>query len=300
MKLESLQYFVMIAQTGSIAKAAARLSVNRSTMSMALSTLEDQLGTALFIRTGNSMQLAPAGEKIIDDSIRLINLAESIKHRCLHDDEQLPHRLVIGRDDALPEAFWREIIRSIRKRYPGISLEMHYASANALQQMVEEGFMDLACCLDQSLYANTQLPLQVLGWVALHMVIAKDHPLTQMRYVSNEDLASVPQIAYLDLSQSDIQTNVSERYDIALSSFELIRDAIRDKLGWGYVPEPLLKGFQPQEVARIAHGYNVSWHGYVAISQQVVENEQPIIRDIRRLISDQMVALPGIDMSLSA
>lgn len=65
MKLESLQYFVMIAQTGSIAKAAARLSVNRSTMSMALSTLEDQLGTALFIRTGNSMQLAPRVKKLL-------------------------------------------------------------------------------------------------------------------------------------------------------------------------------------------------------------------------------------------
>ncbi|WP_170470218.1 LysR family transcriptional regulator [Ruegeria arenilitoris] len=63
--LATLEIFAAIARHGSLRAAAEALGIKPSTVSHQLKTLEDQLGTALFIRTTRSISLTEAGRALI-------------------------------------------------------------------------------------------------------------------------------------------------------------------------------------------------------------------------------------------
>ena len=61
MELRHLRYFVAIAETGTMARAAERVHVTQSTLSHQLAQLERDLGTVLFERVGRNLRLSDAG-----------------------------------------------------------------------------------------------------------------------------------------------------------------------------------------------------------------------------------------------
>lgn len=272
MRIEHIDYFVATARLGSIAKAAAAIGRQRSTVSMAIAALEDELGVKLFERTGNSLVLSAIGESILEDCHRLLSLNLGIKHRCLIGDQTQHQELRIGRDDALSEAFWRHIILQLRQRYPHLSLSMRFASSDELPDLVRQQHLDIAYGVSENLYDPAEgLHRRVLGRIVMRMMIAHDHPLSRLQYVTDADLRTLAQITYMDSSNQErfhMEHVGSER--IALSSFELIRDAIRDGLGWGYVPDPLLHLEQrdAQELTPLHHGLMITGYPYLVYSRE--------------------------------
>ncbi|MBS0244325.1 MAG: LysR family transcriptional regulator, partial [Proteobacteria bacterium] len=61
-----LRYFWVIATEGSMSRAARRLNVSPSSLSVQIKALEDQLGQRLFNRLGKSLQLTEAGRIALD------------------------------------------------------------------------------------------------------------------------------------------------------------------------------------------------------------------------------------------
>ena len=61
MDLKSLRYFVAVAETRSVGKAALRLNMAQPPLSVQIRNLETRLGTALFRRDSDGMQLTEAG-----------------------------------------------------------------------------------------------------------------------------------------------------------------------------------------------------------------------------------------------
>ncbi|KZL20892.1 LysR family transcriptional regulator [Pseudovibrio sp. Ad37] len=62
--LAMLEVFNAIAQNGSLKGAAVALGIKPSTVSHQLKSLEEQLGTALFVRTTRSVTLTDAGRAL--------------------------------------------------------------------------------------------------------------------------------------------------------------------------------------------------------------------------------------------
>jgi LysR family transcriptional activator of nhaA len=71
-----LRYFWAIANEGSLTRAARRLNVSPSSLSIQLKTLEEQLGQALFERHGRSLQLTEAGRIALGYSDALFKLGD--------------------------------------------------------------------------------------------------------------------------------------------------------------------------------------------------------------------------------
>jgi len=65
MDWNDLRYFLTIARSGSLAKAARELSVEHTTVSRRLGALESDLGTRLFSRGPAGLTLTPAGKSIL-------------------------------------------------------------------------------------------------------------------------------------------------------------------------------------------------------------------------------------------
>jgi DNA-binding transcriptional LysR family regulator len=68
MELRHLRYFVSVAELGSISRAAEKLFIAQPALSAQIRQLEEEVGTALFVRLPRGVRLTPAGESFFGDA----------------------------------------------------------------------------------------------------------------------------------------------------------------------------------------------------------------------------------------
>ncbi len=71
-KLEAMQTFVKVAETSSFAEAARQLNMSPPAVTRAVSSLEEQIGTRLFVRTTRVVKLTEAGTRFFDDCRKIL------------------------------------------------------------------------------------------------------------------------------------------------------------------------------------------------------------------------------------
>ena len=81
MELEQLRLFIAAAEHRGFSPAARALYTSHSTISRAVSALERELGTELFVREHKLLTLTPAGELLLEDARNMLELAEKIPEK---------------------------------------------------------------------------------------------------------------------------------------------------------------------------------------------------------------------------
>jgi len=140
--LSTLEVFNAIAQEGSLRAAAQTLGVKPSTVSHQLKSLEDQLGTALFIRTTRSVSLTEAGRALVRNSgPAFAQLADG-----LESARTAGHAARGTLKLAIPEFAYHLLLCkslvSFQDRYPEIEVELSLTDAltDILDERLHAGF----------------------------------------------------------------------------------------------------------------------------------------------------------------
>lgn len=76
MQLSQLAMFAAVAKAKSYSAAARELYTSHSTLSRAVTALEQELGVQLLRRDNHVESLTPAGEVLLEESEKLLSLAE--------------------------------------------------------------------------------------------------------------------------------------------------------------------------------------------------------------------------------
>ncbi len=177
MELRRLRYFVAVAETGSVSRAAIQLGIAQPPLGQQLRLLEAELGVTLFDRTARRLVLSAAGRAFLEDARRLLaDAAEAVAHvrRFDRGEEGL---LTLGfTSSASLHHLTPRLIRRFCREYPGVQIAVEesetYALILALQQRrIDVAFMRIAA-----------LPTAPLLSVALDeeeivAAIPADHPL---------------------------------------------------------------------------------------------------------------------------
>lgn len=71
-RLQEIEVFVAVAETGGLSRAATRLRFSPPAVTRTLASLEDRLGVRLFHRTTRSLTITEAGQRFLDRSRRIL------------------------------------------------------------------------------------------------------------------------------------------------------------------------------------------------------------------------------------
>jgi len=108
-----LHYFWVVAQEGSITRAAERLDVAVQTISGQLSLLERQLGKALFNSQGRGLVLSEAGRTALGYADQIFQLGDALVDAIQNSDGETTLRLRAGISDGIPKLLAYRLLSSV-------------------------------------------------------------------------------------------------------------------------------------------------------------------------------------------
>lgn len=145
MDLKQLRYFVAVAETGHITRAAARLGMQQPPLSQQIRSLEHTLGVPLFVRHPKGVTLTHAGEMLLADSRRLLDDASAVRARMHAVAKGHAGVLTVGfTSSAAVHAFTPRVLRECRSTFPGIALQIREDHAAGLTAALATGALHCA------------------------------------------------------------------------------------------------------------------------------------------------------------
>jgi DNA-binding transcriptional LysR family regulator len=198
--LRQLEYFVAVAESGSITGAAARVHLSQSAMSTALAELERTLDVQLLLRHhARGVTLTEAGEQLLIASRRLLAQAEELRSEAHGLGYGLAGVLSIGCFEVLAPYVLPELIATCAERYPQLRLDPREVDLDALAEGVLSGRFELG--LGYELAPDPRLVVERVFSLPPYALLPAGHRLADRTKIRLAQLAGEP-LALLDLPQS--------------------------------------------------------------------------------------------------
>lgn len=108
-----LRYFYVVAKEGSLARAAAKLSVSQPSISEQIRELEGALGEKLFRREGRNNKLTHAGQVVFNYADEIFTLGRELMNAVKQRPGARTIRLNVGVADSFPKLVTNEILKPV-------------------------------------------------------------------------------------------------------------------------------------------------------------------------------------------
>src|SRR4051812_29323408 len=126
LEVRDLRLVVAIASEGSLTQAGVRLNVTQPALSRHLTTLEQRIGTSLFVRTGPRMQPTAAGELLLRHARDVLERVAATEAD-LRDLQRVPRRaLRIGTDCYTGYHWLPSVINRHATRHAEVEVEIAF------------------------------------------------------------------------------------------------------------------------------------------------------------------------------
>lgn len=190
LNLHQLEIFVAIAETGSFSRSAERVSLNQSTISQHIATLEEEVGAPLFDRTGKGVVLTPHGQTFLKHTRRILAerdaLLEAMAGLRALDNAQLS----IGASNIPANYLVPEILPILAERHPGISLSMQTGDTRETLNRLLAAEVELALIGSRPNQKGVEfLPLYRDRLV---LIVGIDHPWRKRGSITLDELFDEP------------------------------------------------------------------------------------------------------------
>ncbi|WP_257388338.1 LysR family transcriptional regulator [Tahibacter caeni] len=162
-KLQAMQLFVRVVDSGSYTAAADQMEISRALASKLVQSLEDQLGVRLLHRTTRKLSLTEAGERYyqrVSEILGSLNEAEALAAELQADPRG---RLRVSAPMSFAIHHLGAAVAEFQQRHPRIELELTLNDRQV--DLVEEGFdmaVRIAKLADSSLVARRIAPCRML------------------------------------------------------------------------------------------------------------------------------------------
>ena len=173
--VDFLRTFVAIADAGTFAAAAERVGRTVSAVSLQIDRLEDQVGRALFQKSGRRMEPTSAGRQLLDHA--RTTLAANDAAVSAMSSDRLSGTVHLGVLHDGIEAAAATVLADFMATHPEARIEVVVDTSQALVDAMEAGKLDQAIAFQ----VNTRLPRDTLGLVPMRWIGNRQRSLLDER-----------------------------------------------------------------------------------------------------------------------
>ncbi len=181
MELRHLRYFLAVAETGHITRAAEQLGIQQPPLSQQLKALETELGVILFERQPRGVALTAAGHALRTDALDIFARLDQTRQRMQRMARGEEGMLSVGfTSSAAAHKLTPEVLRACRRRFPGIALKLSENNAAEVIEQLTAGTLDVAL-LRAPVGRPEGLRFELLLEEEMVIALPLDHPLLRKR-----------------------------------------------------------------------------------------------------------------------
>ena len=144
MNLQDLQYLLALAKHKHFSRAAEACNVSQPTLSNQIRRLEKSLGVTLLERTNKRVTLTHVGNEILEHARAALDRAREIEAIAMAARDPLVGPLRLGVIPTLAPYLMPLILRPLRKKYPGLTLDLWEDQTHALVDGLRSRQLDAA------------------------------------------------------------------------------------------------------------------------------------------------------------
>ncbi|MBR2712488.1 MAG: LysR family transcriptional regulator [Bacilli bacterium] len=248
--LNLYKVFYDVAKYGSFSKAAEFTYTTQSSISKSIKKLEEQLGTQLFYRNYNGIELTENGKELlyyVEKSYGNILTAE----RLLIETEKLDRgKLNIGLPSYISSFFFFDKIKNFYKKYPNIEITLMNGSREYLLNLLNNHQIDFII-YSSPIFKDINKELELVKLYPIeYKFFCKTEDYEKYKNIKTiKDIENVPLVLpvpgsnnrkFLDgiLLKHDVKINKV----INIHTSEGILTAVKNDLGVGYIIGDIIKG----------------------------------------------------------
>lgn len=223
-----LHYFLEIAHEGNLSKAATKLGVRQPSLTLAMQRLEHSVGTILFIRTRQGVQLTRAGEKLLAETRKLLDQWEELRGQTLSTMNEVRGRFTIGCHPSVARYSLPLFLPKLLSEHGDLEIDLHHDLSRNITQKVLSLDLDLGLVVNPVPHADLIMKL-----------VAKDSvTLWQSKRLKNADtLIGEPSLIQTQAIMSKLKRQGFEfRRKIESSNLEVIASMVNAGCGIGILP----------------------------------------------------------------
>lgn len=246
--LNLYKVFYDVSKYGSFSKTAEFTYTTQSAISKSIKKLEEELGTQLFYRNSNGIELTERGRELlfyVEKSYGNLLTAE----RVMFETENLERGKVnIGLPSHIASFFFFDKIVEFNKKYPNIEMTLMSASTKQLLELLDLHKLDFIIDTSPINTNNMDLKITKLSTVKYAFICRKDCYDKYKHIKSIQDLEDVPLVLPVNgtsnrraLNELFIKNEVEPKKVINIHTSEVILNAVNNDMGVGYVISKLIK-----------------------------------------------------------
>lgn len=247
LNLHQLQLFCKVVEHGSYTQAAKNLYMTQPALSLQIKSLEEKLGTKLFVRKGNYIELTDAGKHVEQYASNILSLDKKLRSSVKELVSGEAGHIAIGSNRPIGRYLLPNFILKFMQRYPTVELSTTYDNTEqichyVLDEKVNVGFV---------VWSNEQpIPSKFKKYLIRKdywvLVCAGGSPWTTWQGSIQDVLRKAPligslpktshgEIIKIELQKLGLDSN-DYKFSLRLDDIESIKMAVISQLGIAFLP----------------------------------------------------------------
>ena len=239
MEDHKLRVFCAVAETKSFSKASELIHLTQPAVSLQIQAMEELYETRLFDRSGNTINLTPAGEILYKRAKEILALYSEAQQNISEITGAIKGSLSIGASSTIGNYLLPHIIAAFKKKVPQVNISLVVGNTKTITERLNAGEIDIA--LVEGDVSKQRFSVETLISDELVVIMSPAHPWAERRNIPAIEMTKEPlilreegsgtrQIILKHLEEHGIKLD-QLKISLIMGSTEAIKGAVEEGVG---------------------------------------------------------------------